>query len=70
LAESFARLQERGVLSRDTAEALAKAAGLRNVVARAYASVDVAIVHAAATTGVHDIDRLACEVSEWLARQS
>jgi uncharacterized protein YutE (UPF0331/DUF86 family) len=67
LAESFARLHERGVIRRETSDALGRAAGLRNVVAHGYAGVDVDLVHAAATSGVHDIDAFAREVSAWIA---
>ena len=36
LAEAFERLRENGVVTKPTADALAKAAGLRNVVAHGY----------------------------------
>lgn len=69
LAESFDRLREHGVLTRETAQALGRAAGLRNVVAHGYASVDVSLVHAAASAGLADLDAFAREVAEWLSGQ-
>jgi uncharacterized protein YutE (UPF0331/DUF86 family) len=67
-AESFGRLHEHGVLTRPTSDALARAAGLRNIVAHGYAGVDVSLVHAAATSGLRDLDAFAREVGEWIAR--
>ncbi|MBI3186026.1 MAG: DUF86 domain-containing protein [Myxococcales bacterium] len=65
LAESFQRLGEHGVLSTETAASLARAAGLRNVVAHAYGAIDVARLHAAATDGLADLERFAREVAAW-----
>ena len=70
LAEAFARLHEHGVLTRATSDALARAAGLRNVVAHGYAGVDVSLVHSAATSGVRELDAFAREVAEWVARSA
>lgn len=67
LAESFDRLAQEGVISSSTAAQLARAVGLRNVVAHAYHRLDVAAVHAAATSGLTDLDAFAREVSAWLA---
>jgi uncharacterized protein YutE (UPF0331/DUF86 family) len=69
LAEGFARLQEHGVLTQATAQALGRAAGLRNVVAHGYANVDVKLVHAAATSGLGELDTFARELADWLSRQ-
>jgi len=66
LGEGFAQLAAQGVLSRSTADALARAAGPRNVVAHGYAGVDVALVHAAATRGLDDLDGFAREVTVWV----
>ena len=66
-AEAFLRLHEHGVLTRSTADALARAAGLRNVVAHGYAGVDVGLVHAAATSGLRDLDAFAREVAVWVS---
>lgn len=69
LAEAFERLHEHGLLSSGTKTALARAAGLRNVIAHGYANVDVNLVHAAATQGIVDLDAFAREVATWLAQQ-
>ena len=66
LAEAFERLRENGVVTKPTAEAMAKAAGLRNVVAHGYAGVDIEMVFAAASRGVSDLDAFASEVGTWL----
>ena len=66
LAEAFERLRENGVITKPTDEAMAKAAGLRNVVAHGYAGVDIEMVFAAATRGVSDLDAFASEVGAWL----
>ena len=68
LAEHFTRLREQGVLTRDTESALAKATGLRNVVAHTYAKVEPAKIHEAATRGLTDLERFSHEVSRWLGR--
>ena len=66
LAEAFERLRENGVVTKPTAEAMAKAAGLRNVVAHGYAGVDIEMVFAAASRGPSDLDAFAAEVAAWL----
>lgn len=63
LRESFIRLRDHGVLTPATSDALARAAGLRNVVAHGYADVEVALVHEAATRGVEDLEAFAREVA-------
>ncbi|MBI4701869.1 MAG: DUF86 domain-containing protein [Deltaproteobacteria bacterium] len=65
LAQAFGRLHEHGLLSRETADALGRAAGLRNVLAHGYAGVNVELVHAAAREGIEDLDRFAREVAAW-----
>ncbi|MFZ5470293.1 MAG: type VII toxin-antitoxin system HepT family RNase toxin [Myxococcota bacterium] len=67
LAESFERLGEHGILSTSTVALMARAGGLRNVVAHAYGKVDVEKVHAAATSGLKDLERFAQEIATWLA---
>lgn len=67
LAEAFTRLQEHGVITTPTATALARAAGLRNVVAHGYAGVDPTMVHAGATQGLTDLDGFARELASWVA---
>ena len=56
-------------MSKPTSEALARAVGLRNVVARAYHGLDVPKVFAAATGGVAELERFASEVAAWLGRR-
>lgn len=67
LGESFARLEQQGVLLRETAAALGRAVGLRNIVAHGYAGIDPAVVHTAAVRGVDDLDAFAREVAGWVA---
>jgi uncharacterized protein YutE (UPF0331/DUF86 family) len=66
LAEAFARLSDQGVISATTKHGLTRAVGLRNVVAHGYAGLDPTSVHAAATTGVSDLDAFAREVASWV----
>ena len=66
LADAFDRLHEHGVITKRTAAAMGKAAGLRNLVAHGYAAVDVTMVFAAASRGVADLDTFAAEVASWL----
>ncbi|MGD2115137.1 MAG: DUF86 domain-containing protein [Acidobacteriota bacterium] len=70
LAEAFRRLHEQGVLSRPTAEALARATGLRNVVAHVDARADPELVFRAATSGPDDLERFSREVAGWVQRGS
>jgi len=65
--EAFERLEEHGVISRETARSLREAVGLRNIVAHVYDAVDPAQIHAAASTGLSDLERFAAELSAWLA---
>jgi uncharacterized protein YutE (UPF0331/DUF86 family) len=70
LAAAFETLATQGVIADKTARALARAVGLRNIVAHGYAGIDIPIVHAAATHGVADLDRFAREVATWMATRS
>lgn len=67
LAGAFTRMRDQGVLTRETATALGRAVGLRNVVAHGYAGINPAMVHAAATHGVRDLEAFAREVARWAA---
>ena len=58
-----------GVIAAGTAASLCRAVGLRNVVAHGYAGVNPAMVHAAARTGVADLDAFAREVTQWIVRR-
>lgn len=66
LAVAFTRLVDHGVISVGTAAALAKAVGLRNVVAHGYAGIDLAMLHVASTTGLADLEGFGREVATWL----
>jgi uncharacterized protein YutE (UPF0331/DUF86 family) len=65
LGESFTRLAENRVISEETANAMARAAAFRNVVAHGYSRVDMSIVHRASTEGIVDIERFARDVAAW-----
>jgi len=64
-AEAFQRLYEHGVLTRETADVLGSATGLRNVVAHVYSDVDPELIHRAAVHGLADLERFSREVSAW-----
>ena|SRR6476660_5486714 len=70
LAESFDRLAEHGVISQATAAPLRQAVGLRNIIAHGYSSAEPGRIHAAAATGLADLERFAKEVSTWLRTRS
>lgn len=67
---AFERLRERGVIAGPVAEALARAVGLRNVIAHGYAGVRPEMVHAAATNGLDDLAAFARDVAAWLQAQA
>jgi uncharacterized protein YutE (UPF0331/DUF86 family) len=66
LAGSFRRMNEHGVISKEVAAALGRAAGLRNLVAHGYAEVDLDLLYVAATDGLLDLERFSSEVSDWV----
>jgi uncharacterized protein YutE (UPF0331/DUF86 family) len=66
-SEAFKRLAEHGVISKETAKALASAAGMRNVVAHGYAGVVPQKIYDAAVNGLADLERFSREVSTWVA---
>jgi uncharacterized protein YutE (UPF0331/DUF86 family) len=68
--EAFERLEEQGVIARETTRALRKAVGLRNIVVHGYSGVDPSQVHAAATTGLPDLERFAGELIAWVEGQT
>ena len=65
LGAAFERLRNEGVVSAAVCEALARAVGLRNVVAHGYAGVRPEMIHAAATTGLADLEAFSREVARW-----
>jgi uncharacterized protein YutE (UPF0331/DUF86 family) len=69
LAGAFQGLSVHGVISSDTAAALGRAAGLRDIVAHGYAALDAAGIHDAAVTGSADLARFSSEVSAWVAER-
>lgn len=70
LAEAFHRLHEHAVITGETAEALARATGLRNVVAHVYAQADPELVFRAASSGLKDLERFSREVARWVQEAS
>lgn len=70
LAGAFNRIRDEGVISVNTAAALCRAVALRNRVARGDAGSDPAMVHAAATRGLGDLEALAREVAQWISGRS
>ena len=69
LASGYNRLRDEGVITASTAAALCRAVGLRNVVAHGYAGINPAMVYAAATRGVADLEAFAREVADWVAQR-
>jgi uncharacterized protein YutE (UPF0331/DUF86 family) len=65
LGGAFERLRDQGVISAPVCAALARAVGLRNVVAHGYAGVRPEMIHAAATTGLADLEAFSREVAAW-----
>ena len=70
LAGAFNRIRDEGVISATTAATLCRAVGLRNVVAHGYAGINPAMVHAAATQGLGDLETFAREVAQWISVRS
>ena len=66
LGVAFERLRDQGVISARVCTALARAVGLRNVVAHGYASVRPEMIHAAATAGLADLETFSREVAHWI----
>ncbi len=54
-ADAFRALGTAGVLDRDLAERLSRAAGFRNLIVHAYAELDLTRVHAVASGGPPDL---------------
>jgi uncharacterized protein YutE (UPF0331/DUF86 family) len=54
-ADAFRKLEAAGVIDARLSDRLVRAAGFRNVVAHAYETLDMARVHAAATSGPADL---------------
>jgi uncharacterized protein YutE (UPF0331/DUF86 family) len=69
-ASAFNRLRDNGVITPPTAASLCKAIGLRNIVAHGYAGINAAMVYAAATRGVADLETFAHQIASWLNARS
>ncbi len=54
-ADAFRALAREGIIDEPLAERLARAVGLRNVIAHAYEDLDMALIHAAAIRGPADL---------------
>jgi uncharacterized protein YutE (UPF0331/DUF86 family) len=63
LGIAFERLRDQGVISSPVCTALARAVGLRNVVAHGYAGVRPEMIHVAATAGLADLEAFSREVA-------
>ena len=64
--DAFRRLATAGMVPADLAERLVRAAGFRNVVAHAYESLDMALVHRAASQGPVDLRQFLAAVRDAL----
>jgi len=69
LADAFHRLHQHGVIADETSQALARATGLRNIVAHVYARADPELVFRAATAGLENLERFSREVAGWVQEQ-
>jgi uncharacterized protein YutE (UPF0331/DUF86 family) len=69
-SESFMVLAQHGVISKDSAEILGKAASLRNVLVHGYSKAVPDRVYAAATAGLGDLERFADEISAWVRNRA
>ncbi len=69
-SEAFRRLAAEGLLEDELAMRLVRAVGFRNLLVHAYADLDLARVHAVATTGPADLRAFAAALmrAEGLAR--
>jgi uncharacterized protein YutE (UPF0331/DUF86 family) len=69
-SESFQILAQHGVITNATAAVMGKAAGLRNLLVHTYSKAVPVRIHAAATSGLADLERFGDEVSSWVRGQS
>ena len=68
-ADAFRKLADAGILEQPLADRLVRAAGFRNVVAHAYETLDMKIVHRAATHGPADRRELLRRLRDRLREQ-
>jgi len=64
---AFRRLADAGLVERDLAQRLTRAAGFRNLVAHAYEGLDMQRVHGAATEGPADLRSFLARLRDLLA---
>jgi uncharacterized protein YutE (UPF0331/DUF86 family) len=69
-SESFQVLAQHAVIKDATATVMGKAAGLRNLLVHSYSKAVPVRIHAAATSGLADLERFGDEVSTWVRGQS
>lgn len=69
MADAFHRIEQHGVISRATADKMATAVGMRNVIAHGYSGIRPDLVFTAATEGVEDLETFASEVGAWVAKR-
>jgi uncharacterized protein YutE (UPF0331/DUF86 family) len=64
--EIFGRLVDAGLMARPLADNLAGWAGLRNVLAHHYTSIDLTLIHRTLAEDLDDLEQLASLATEWL----
>ena len=64
--DTFLRLAELGVCSREFAESVVRSVGLRNILVHEYNAVDVAQVHASIRECLQDYERYVAHVTAFL----
>lgn len=69
-ANAFRRLHEHGVLTQETATALGKAVGLRNLIAHVYGEVDPDRLVDTARHHLEDLETYAREIGRWIRSRS
>ena len=68
MSESFIRLSDSGVISREIAERLQKSVGFRNIAVLEYQIIDWDVVFAIVTMHLDDFRRFAKEIIDWLEK--
>jgi uncharacterized protein YutE (UPF0331/DUF86 family) len=68
LADVFTVLQQHGVLTGSTTDAMRRGSRLRNLIAHAYGDIDPAKLFESASAGVGQIGTFLAEVEAWLPK--
>ncbi|AUX08402.1 hypothetical protein AArcSl_0756 [Halalkaliarchaeum desulfuricum] len=68
--QAFESLGDAGIISRETQEKLAEAAGFRNVLAHRYGDVDHDLVYDVLHNDLHWFERFQQEIAQWIQRRS